>query len=653
MKSVKQNLISIKIYLIIILITSFGINELKAEISENASMSPCNPNILSWTRHSKFAVRSDDIFKVKADNCGNVYAAGISDDNGNLTDIFIIKYGSAGDTLWHKIYNGLDSGSVSQDKFGDLVVDSSGNVYVCSAAPTSTGGYDYVAMKFNTDGILQWIKRLNFKEEDVPMSACIDNSNNFIVTGYVKNSGLEGSYMTVKYNSIGDTVWTKNYTGDNNDASTARSVCADTMGNIYVTGNSAKFAQGNDFVTIKYNSAGSILWTKRYNSPLGNSQDIPVGIMLDASSNVYVTGYSDSVFVGSPDYLTLKYNSNGDVQWVSRYSAPGNLSDYALSLAVGSTGNVAVTGYSMNASGNYDMLTLMYNSSGIKQWEKRQTGTGNYHDVGRAVIFNSSGDIYVAGNLFNATSDAVIFKYSSTGAQKGYREFAGSYNKDDVFRSICIDKLENVFAAGRMNYSNFDCVSLTKKYSQSEFNFILKLNAILEGFHYSSSTPFMRPDSLMVYIRSANSPYTILDSSKQKLNNIGYSEFYFRNIQIGTGYLISVNHRNSIETWSATASPLIFNSDTASYNFTSSANKAFGNNLKQVNLSPVRFAIYSGDVNQDGNVDLTDVSSVYNNSISFLTGYVVTDLNGDNVVDLTDLTIGYNNSVSFVSVMKP
>ena len=75
--------------------------------------------------------------------------------------------------------------------------------------------------------------------------------------------------------------------------------------------------------------------------------------------------------------------------------------------------------------------------------------------------------------------------------------------------------------------------------------------------------------------------------------------------------------------------------------------------MKQIDGSPLRFGIYSGDVNQDGSVDLADVTSVYNNSISFLTGYVVTDLNGDNTVDLVDVTLVYNNSVSFVEKVRP
>ncbi|MBK8553988.1 MAG: hypothetical protein IPL53_24250 [Ignavibacteria bacterium] len=89
------------------------------------------------------------------------------------------------------------------------------------------------------------------------------------------------------------------------------------------------------------------------------------------------------------------------------------------------------------------------------------------------------------------------------------------------------------------------------------------------------------------------------------------------------------------------------------YDFSSSASQAFGNNLKLVDSSPLRYALFSGTVNQDISIDLTDVLLVYNEAISFTTGYVNTDVTGENVTDLTDLLITYNNSTMFISVITP
>lgn len=93
--------------------------------------------------------------------------------------------------------------------------------------------------------------------------------------------------------------------------------------------------------------------------------------------------------------------------------------------------------------------------------------------------------------------------------------------------------------------------------------------------------------------------------------------------------------------------------DTIDYDFTSSASQAYGNNMIQVDASPVRFAIYSGDVNQDGTVDATDALAIDNDASNFLTGYVNSDVNGDEIVDASDALLVDNNASNFVSAVTP
>jgi len=96
-----------------------------------------------------------------------------------------------------------------------------------------------------------------------------------------------------------------------------------------------------------------------------------------------------------------------------------------------------------------------------------------------------------------------------------------------------------------------------------------------------------------------------------------------------------------------------FSSGILTFDFTNAANKAYGSNQIQVDAAPLRYAIYSGNVNQNGFTNLTDLVGINNGTANFLTGYVSTDVNGDNIVNLTDLLITYNNSSNFVSIKKP
>jgi len=178
----------------------------------------------------------------------------------------------------------------------------------------------------------------------------------------------------------------------------------------------------------------------------------------------------------------------------------------------------------------------------------------------------------------------------------------------------------------------------------------LNLTMFIEGF-YNSGSNSQVSDTVTVELRNSTSPFTVADQSSAVVSASGTVQLKFGNAPNGN-YYISLKHRNSIETWSASVIPLS-QVIPVNYDLSSAISQAFGSNMIQVDTSPVRFAVYSGDVNQDGVIDLNDVISVYNASTVFSTGYVFNDVNGDNIVDLNDIIITYNNSAGFVAAVKP
>jgi len=80
-------------------------------------------------------------------------------------------------------------------------------------------------------------------------------------------------------------------------------------------------------------------------------------------------------------------------------------------------------------------------------------------------------------------------------------------------------------------------------------------------------------------------------------------------------------------------------------------NNAYADN--QVEVDPGVFAIYSGDINQDGYIDPFDYSILQTDILSFAFGYVDSDLNGDGYVDPYDYAIYQKNSLDFVSSIRP
>ena len=109
-------------------------------------------------------------------------------------------------------------------------------------------------------------------------------------------------------------------------------------------------------------------------------------------------------------------------------------------------------------------------------------------------------------------------------------------------------------------------------------------------------------------------------------------------------FYIAVLGSNFIQTWSA--NPVTVGGSPFSYDFTTSASQAYGDNMVEVESGV--FAFYSGDINQDLNVDASDYSLWESDANDFAYGVYPTDLNGDGNVDASDYSIWENNANNFI-----
>lgn len=179
----------------------------------------------------------------------------------------------------------------------------------------------------------------------------------------------------------------------------------------------------------------------------------------------------------------------------------------------------------------------------------------------------------------------------------------------------------------------------------------LSTNCLIQGM-YDPATNNMTRDTMRIYLRNAVSPYTVKDSDKVYLGILGGATAEFNNTDTGKYYL-QFKHRNALETWSAVTIGFDAFTQQYTYEFKADVSKAYGNNMIQVDNAPVRYAFFSGDVNQDETIDATDLSLIDNDAINFVGGYVSTDLTGDSFVDATDYSIADNNAYNFVSLIRP
>jgi uncharacterized delta-60 repeat protein len=408
---------------------------------------------------------------IAIDGSGNVYVSGSSVGPGtcNLAcvDYATLKYDALGTQQWVARYNGPASDS---DQASAVTVDASGNVYVTgSSIGTTWPDYDYATIKYDSSGQQQWAARYSGPGNDLDFgnAIAVDASSNVYVTGASFSSETDFDYATVKYDSSGQEQWVARYNGPGNADDEAYGIAVDGSGNVYVTGYSAGSGTENDYATIKYDASGAEQWVARYNGPT-NANDYANAIAVDGSGNVYVTGFSDNAGF---DYATVKYDILGQQQWVGRYNGPANDDDEAGAITVDGSGNVYVTGYSVGSGTQEDYATIKYNASGTEEWVARYDGPANLNDDAHAIAVDSSGNVYVAGWSVGLGTgfDYATVKYNSLGNEQWVARYDGPASVDDQSYAVAVDASGNVCVTG---YSTVDAKTgltdyATIKYSQA------------------------------------------------------------------------------------------------------------------------------------------------------------------------------------------
>jgi hypothetical protein len=182
---------------------------------------------------------------------------------------------------------------------------------------------------------------------------------------------------------------------------------------VFVTGSIRN--NNYDLYVAKLSSAGATQWSQQWNSP-ANSSDASFDVTLDGQGNPILAGHSYKAS-GEQDGYLAKYNStSGALVWDYRFDGPASGNDTLRSVGVDKENNLIATGYSQNANGTYDAVSLkLLGADGGLVWTQRYNGTENLNDEGRSVAVTADGQAFVAGyaTRTGGTTDFLVTSYSA------------------------------------------------------------------------------------------------------------------------------------------------------------------------------------------------------------------------------------------------
>ena len=399
---------------------------------------------------------------IAKDALGHVYVVATGENVGNtihtgIHNIITKKYNPDGSTDWSELFTTFVLGFPETHIYNiatAIAVSESGNVYVAmytARDPEYTPVTGYI-IRYDPDGNL-----LNMRPFTgfVPKAIHLDADENVYLAGtsYIFGSVWTTNIAVVKMKSDFSSVSFRSLSEFSNGKFSGLAVGG--SGDLYVTGFISRSSTRRDFLTAKFNTTLIPLFTKIYHSADEND-DEPVDIAVDAADNVYVTGFSG---LSLPDYnyTTIKYNSVLDEQWVRSYdgSSGGANPEVGRAIVANNSGEVYVTGISGSA-----FATIKYNEAGEELWVRRFEDGRLANDM----TMDESGNIYITGNGEGSGGEQAIIavKYDAAGNQKWSLAYAGLGDFYEVANGLVVDHSGNVYLAGKAD----DADAIILKYSQ-------------------------------------------------------------------------------------------------------------------------------------------------------------------------------------------
>lgn len=404
-----------------------------------------------------------------------------------------------------------------------IATDADGNVYsagvftgtvdfdpgpaVFNLTPIST---DVYISKLDSAGKFVWAGQITGSFGSLTRSLSLDKDRNVYVTGtfqatvdfdpgpavFTLTSNGTSDLFVLKLSENGDFIWARNL-GNASAAAFSYSTTTDSFGNIYFTGSysgTIDFDPGpgtftlnatpgffSDIFICKLDPSGNFVWAGSIGAA---GQDVALGIHVDKTNNIYVTGFFGStvdfdpgpgVFNlasnGQEDMFMLKLNAAGNFTWAR--SIGGTSVDYMHKAVTDDAGNIYATGFfrgtvdfdpgpavfNLSAAGDA-VFVLKMDAAGNFTWAKNMGGPG-LNNSGMAIDLDKLGNVYTTGFFIGPADfdpgpgtyilnsgglDIFISKLTNNG-DFSWAKSAGAAKQDQGL-AITIDRSMNIYTTG-------------------------------------------------------------------------------------------------------------------------------------------------------------------------------------------------------------
>ena len=377
-----------------------------------------------WARALGGTGTQDWGWGVDLDSSNNLCVAGQTNSRGSptifQTEALVAKYTKEGTLLWQRAIGEsiVDTGN---DRGLTVAVDGSDDIYVVgSGQNTGIGAIDWLLLKYNSSGVLQYQRVYGTSSTEQP-SQTIISGNDMYVVGSTSGAGAGNNDMLLVKFDISTTpaslTWerTLGHPGGGTVSDSGDGLGLDSSGNVFIVGQTFGSIGGPgapDQIIAKYNSSGTLQAKQIYvGNPSGSERFN--GAQVNNNDELIVFGYTTAGF-GSWDAHLLKFDNSLNLIWQRALGGSGT--DTIYGIAIDSSDNIYVTGTAGSAGG---MLIAEYDTNGNLQWQRSLNAPVLFTN-GYGIKYGNDGWLYFTGETdATGTQDLFVGRVRDDGSGTG------------------------------------------------------------------------------------------------------------------------------------------------------------------------------------------------------------------------------------------
>jgi hypothetical protein len=263
-------------------------------------------------------------------------------------------------------------------------------------------------IKTATTGLGVWAKKLGNELPNKAYYSIETSDGGFLATGYTQNTESNCDIWVVKFNSKGDTLWSRTYADGNIDI--GFQVLEASDGYIIISG----YGSYNSPWIIKVDDNGGFIWSQKYpEKRFSGGRDPQTYAALTSNGDIIISG---NEYINESDMWLARINgSDGAIIWEELYDlgTEEKTGEYGYSIIATSDNNFVVTGYCGHSTESSTPWLVKINGEGVVVWSRiisKPVSSRYYYPY--SVIEMSDGRLVIYGN---ETSNPFLITTDSDG----------------------------------------------------------------------------------------------------------------------------------------------------------------------------------------------------------------------------------------------